>query len=307
MVLSGADAAVILLKGTNTALAVKTDCNGRYVYLNPRLGAQIAVAEGARNVACTGAIPLAVTNCLNFGNPYKPEVYWQFAEAVAGMGEACRVFNTPVTGGNVSFYNESPTTSVFPTPVIGMLGLIEDIGDITTASFKEAGDAVLLLGRNNGHMGGSEYLARIHGLTKGDAPPIDLGFERTLQQCLTGLIRKRLVHSAHDCSEGGLAIALAECCMVDDGKEPIGAQIRLDWGQQRKDAVLFGEDQSRIVITVPSERASEAIAHATMLGIPAAAIGTVGGESLIIEGCIELNVEVLQEVYNGALSAALAE
>ncbi len=307
VVLSGGDAAVILLKGTNTALAVKTDCNGRYVYLNPHRGAQIAVAEGARNVACTGAIPLAVTNCLNFGNPYKPEVYWQFAQAVAGMGEACRAFNTPVTGGNVSFYNESPTTSVFPTPVIGMLGLIEDLGDITTAGFKEAGDVVILLGSNNGHMGGSEYLARIHGLTKGDAPPIDLGFERTLQQCLTGLIRKRLVRSAHDCAEGGLAVALAECCVVDEARPTLGAVISLSFDALRKDAVLFGEDQSRIVVTVRPERTDEALLHAANLGVPASIIGTVGGESLTITGCLDVRVEELRLAYNGALSSALAE
>ncbi len=307
VVLSTSDAAVILLKDTNTALAVKTDCNGRYVYLNPHRGAQIAVAESARNVACTGAIPLAVTNCLNFGNPYKPEVYWQFAQAVAGMGEACRAFNTPVTGGNVSFYNESPTTSVYPTPVIGMLGLIEDLADITTSAFKKEGDSVILLGSNNGHLGGSEYLARVHGLTKGDAPPIDLGFEQTLQQCLLGLIRKRLVRSAHDCSEGGLAVTLAECCMTDDEKRPMGATIDLPEPGLRKDALLFGEDQSRIVISVAPEHSAETLAHAANMGIPATVIGTVGGEMLTIKGCLSVRVEELRAAYNGALSNALVE
>ena len=307
VVLAGADAAVVLLKGTNSALAMKTDCNGRYVYLNPHRGAQIAVAEAARNVACTGAIPLAVTNCLNFGNPYKPEVYWQFAQAVAGMGEACRALNTPVTGGNVSFYNESPTASVFPTPVIGMLGLFEDLEDITTAAFKESGDAIILLGSNNGHLGGSEYLARYHGLTKGDAPPLELDFERTLQQCLTGLIRKRLVHSAHDCSEGGLVVALAECCMMDDDRRPQGASVKLDFAGKRKDAVLFGEDQSRIVISVSATSVPEVLSHARMLGVPAAEIGIVGGTSLAIDGCFEIPLEQLSTAYHQTLTRALAE
>ncbi len=307
VVLAGADAAVVYLKDTKKALSVKTDCNGRYVYLNPYRGAMIAVAESARNVVCTGATPLAITNCLNFGNPYKPEVYWQFAQAVAGMGEACRAFNTPVTGGNVSFYNESPTASVFPTPVIGMLGLIEDIGDITTAAFKEAGDLIIELGSNNGHIGGSVYLAAIHGLTRGDAPPIDLATERNLQQCLLGLIRKRIVRSAHDCSEGGLAVALAECCIMDDEHEPLGARISPEYGDLRKDRFLFGEDQSRVIITARPQHVDEILSHASRLGVVASVIGTVGGQTLDFAGEFAVAVGDLRERYNSALGRVLVE
>jgi phosphoribosylformylglycinamidine synthase subunit PurL len=166
----GCDAAVILIKGTNKALAMKTDCNSRYVYLNPKEGTKIAVAESARNIVCSGGVPLGVTNCLNFGNPYKPEVYWQFAQAIAGMGEACRHFDTPVTGGNVSFYNESPETAVYPTPTIGMVGLIEDLKHITTSYFKDEGDVIYLLGEDKEELGGSEYLKVIHNKVAGDSP-----------------------------------------------------------------------------------------------------------------------------------------
>ena len=173
-------------------MPLKTDCNGRYVYLNPRRGAQIAVAESARNVACTGATPVAVTNCLNFGNPYKPGVYWQFKEAIAGIGEACRVFDTPVTGGNVSFYNESPTASVYPTPVIGMLGVLDDIRQGSALIFHESGRAVILLGTTRGHLGGSTYLAAIHGRVAGDAPALDLQKELRLYRLLATLVEPRL-------------------------------------------------------------------------------------------------------------------
>ncbi|MGA9118735.1 MAG: phosphoribosylformylglycinamidine synthase subunit PurL [Bacteroidota bacterium] len=306
MALAGADAAVVLLKESHKALAVKTDCNGRYVYLNPRRGAMIAVAESARNVACTGGEPLAVTNCLNFGNPYKPEVYWQFTEAVEGMGEACRVFNTPVTGGNVSFYNESPSAAVFPTPVIGMLGLIEDLGNVTTASFKAEGDTILLLGRNNGHIGGSEYLALFHGQTTGDAPPIDLTEELRLQKCIHELIVKGLVHSAHDCSEGGLAIALAECCMMDDDTRITGARIHLDLQGIRKDRILFGEDQGRIVISTAPNHLAEVQRVASAFAVPCGIIGIVGGDSLSIESCLTIPVGDLHEAYVHSLGRTMA-
>ncbi|MGA7305903.1 MAG: phosphoribosylformylglycinamidine synthase subunit PurL, partial [Rhodothermales bacterium] len=199
------DAAVVRIKDTKRGLAVKTDCNGRHVYLNPRKGAQGAVAEAARNVVCSGGLPVAVTNCLNFGNPYKPEVYWVFTEAVAGMGEACRAFGTPVTGGNVSFYNEHPEGAVFPTPTIGMLGLVDDVErDTTTSSFKEPGDVIFLLSpaewRYASGTGGSEYLASMHGLTAGDAPRLDLEEEKSVQSKMLALIRSGQVKSAHDVS-----------------------------------------------------------------------------------------------------------
>ena len=190
------DAAVIRLPGTQKALAVKTDCNPRYVYLNPFIGAQIAVAESARNVVCVGAKPVAITNCLNFGNPYKPGIFWQFKEAIRGISEACKILNTPVTGGNVSFYNENPDGAIFPTPVIGMLGEISNIMNCISGSFKEAGDDIILLGQTNGHIGGSEYLKKIHGIIAGDAPPINMANEKNLQTIILELIDKRLLRSA---------------------------------------------------------------------------------------------------------------
>jgi len=193
------------------------------------------------------------------------------------------------------------------TPVIGMLGLIEDLGDITTAAFKEAGDLIIELGNNNGHIGGSVYLATIHGLTRGDAPPIDLAAESNLQQCLLGLIRKRLVRSAHDCSEGGLAVALAECCIIDDEHEALGARVSPDYGDLRKDRFLFGEDQSRVILSAHPRHVEEVLAHASRLGVPASVIGTVGGQTLDFTGEFAVAVGDLRESYNSALSRILAE
>jgi phosphoribosylformylglycinamidine synthase len=305
MLLADSDAAVIYLKETGTALAVKTDCNGRYVYLNPRRGAQIAVAEAARNVACSGALPVAVTNCLNFGNPYKPEVYWQFAEAIAGMGEACKVFDTPVTGGNVSFYNESPTAAVYPTPVIGMLGVMDDIAWATPSGFSRSDDVIVLLGRTDGHVGGSEYLQAIHGLVAGDAPPIDLEVELTLQQTLLKAIREGLVHSAHDCSDGGLAVAIAECCLGVRGRR-VGARIVPPPDGVRPDFFLFGEDQSRIVVSASPGKAEDLVAMVRSRGIAAEKIGTVGGERLVIGGLVDLSCEDLASGYLEAIEKRMA-
>jgi len=269
----GGDAAVLRVRGTNKALAVKTDCNGRYVYLDPREGGRIAVAEAARNVACTGARPMAITNCLNFGNPTRPEVFYQFKEAVAGMGEACRALGTPVTGGNVSLYNESPSGAVYPTPVIGMVGLIDDLSHITRATFQHDGDAVLLLGEMGGELGGSEYLATIHGEVLGAPPRCNLALEKNVIDSLLEAIRAGAVSSAHDCSDGGLAIALAECCVADLECQS-GADIDLSaFGSISNRGVLFGETQGRIVISSSApERVLEIAARA---GVPCARIGTV--------------------------------
>ena len=300
VVLAEADAAVVLIKESGKALSTKTDCNGRYVYLNPRRGAMIAVAESARNVVCTGAAPLAITNCLNFGNPYKPEVYWQFKEAVGGIGDACRAFDTPVTGGNVSFYNESPKAAVFPTPVIGMLGLIDDLKMVTNSSFKNAGDVVIMLGETRGHIGGTEYLHSIHGILAGDAPELDLNAEIRLQKCLLKAIRAGVVQSAHDCSEGGLAVALAECC-IGNGSQFLGADLKLDMGGRRADAYLFGEDQSRIVISAHAEDVQQILDMASADGVKATVFGTVGGDRFRIQGQIDLRLDLLADKYFGAL------
>ncbi|CAF3914352.1 unnamed protein product, partial [Rotaria sp. Silwood1] len=212
MLLPGGDASVIRIKETKKALAMKVDCNGRYVYLNPYKGGMSAVCESARNVACTGATPLAITNCLNFGNPYNPEIYYQFTEAIRGMGDACKLLETPVTGGNVSFYNQSKDYAVFPTPSIGMIGLLEDYEKMVTSNFKDEGDIIILLGNNsNKGVDGSEYLNTIFNLIKGDAPCINLDEEKKLIDTLLEAADKKLLKSAHDISDGGLAVALAEC------------------------------------------------------------------------------------------------
>jgi phosphoribosylformylglycinamidine synthase len=300
VILAGGDAALVLIKENNKALAVKTDCNGRYVYLNPRRGAMIAVAESARNVVCTGATPLAITNCLNFGNPYKPEVYWQFKEAIAGMGEACRAFDTPVTGGNVSFYNESPSTAVFPTPVIGMLGLLEDIRTATGSRFRSSGDAIILLGENAGHVGGSEYLATVHGMLAGDAPSLDLDAERRLHNAVLAAIRTGKVRSAHDCSEGGLAVALAESCAADE-EHIVGATVSLE-EDMRPDFTLFGEDQSRVVLSTHGADVEEILKICRAHGVVARQIGTTGGSRLRIGTWVDVDCREVAVCYNWAIS-----
>lgn len=294
-----ADAAVVRVPGTNKALALKTDCNGRYVYLDPRNGGRIAVAEAARNVACTGARPLAITNCLNFGNPRKPEVFFQFREAVAGMAEACTELGIPVTGGNVSFYNESPGRAVYPTPTIGMVGLIEDLAKITKAPFGQSGLDIVLLGENTPELGGSEYLAWLHRKVIGRPPLCDLRAERRLIEALLEAIGSGVIASAHDCSEGGLLVALAECCMMDPESQ-FGAQVdltRWEWLSLR--ALLFGEAQGRVVLSVHDSEATLAIARRH--GVSAHRIGKVGDA----QGKLELRVgEQSWSVEVSKLSAA---
>jgi len=299
----GADAAVLRVRGTRKALAMKTDGNGRYCYLNPRRGGQIAVAEAARNVLCTGALPLGITNCLNFGNPNKPEVFWQFKEVVAGMGEACRALETPVTGGNVSFYNENPEGAVFPTPVIGMVGLVEDLSHITTPWFQREGDWIVLLGRNWGHIGGSEYLRHLYGLTAGDAPPLDLDFERRLQRLLLEAIRRGLIRSAHDVSDGGLAVTLAECCFLHP-EYSIGAHISLNF-EARPDFILFGEDQSRIVVSLDPRNFGALEALGEKYEVPICRIGQVGGDRLRINGLMNADIRWLEAAYRETIPRAM--
>ena len=291
----GSDAAVLRIRRTDKALAMVTDCNGRFCYVNPRLGAQSAVAEAARNIVCSGGRPLAITNCLNFGNPYKPEVYYCFAEAVAGMGEACRVLGTPVTGGNVSFYNEDPEHAVFPTPTIGMIGLVQPLDCITTQTFKNEGDTVFLLGVSQEHLGASEYLHAICGRTCGTVPPLDLQFEKHLQEALLDAIRFGWINSAHDCSDGGLAVALAECC-ISDREHPIGAVVELH-DRMRADCLLFGETQSRVVVSCPAKHAAQVKRHFEALKVPCAAIGTVGGARLKINNLIDIDLAPVSEAF----------
>lgn len=301
----GCDSAVIHIKGLNKALAAKTDCNGRYVYLNPKEGAKIAVAESARNIICSGGIPLAITNCLNFGNPYKPDVYWQFKEAIEGMGEACRVFNTPVTGGNVSFYNESPNTAVYPTPVIGMVGLIEDLKSVTTSYFKEAGDLIYLLGEDHEEIGGSEYLKIIHNMVKGECPRLDLQTEKRLQDVLANLIGIRFIKSAHDISEGGIVCALAECCVMNK-TNPIGAIVNIPI-ITREDFTYFSETQSRVIVTISPENQVLFEESVKSYGILFTLLGRVAGSTLKINNRIEFELSKISDIYHNTLGRIMGE
>lgn len=300
----GCDSAVIYIKGTGKALAMKTDCNARYVYLNPKEGAKIAVAESARNIVCSGGIPLAITNCLNFGNPYKPEIYWQFAEAIAGMGEACRFFDTPVTGGNVSFYNESPDRAVYPTPTIGMIGLVEDLSHITTSYFKNEGDLIYILGEDKEELGGSEYLKVIHKKVEGDSPKMDFSNEKKLQNTVLDLIKKKLINSAHDISEGGILCALAECCIINNEKT-LGAEVNIPI-KSRKDFSYFSETQSRIIVSISIGKKSEfeKIVHSKNQSITL--IGQVGGLDLIVNDDINVRIENLADLYFNTISRIMS-
>ncbi|MDH4069495.1 MAG: phosphoribosylformylglycinamidine synthase subunit PurL [Ignavibacteria bacterium] len=308
LVLAEGDAGVILIKGTNKALAMKTDCNGRYVYLSPHTGGMSAVAEAARNVVCTGALPIAVTNCLNFGNPYDPEIYWQFREAVRGMGDACRALDTPVTGGNVSFYNGSPTATVYPTPVIGMLGLVEDLAHVTTVPFRHEGDAVVLLGPpGSGHIGGSEYLATIHEIVSGTAPPIDINREKAVQGACLDAIRDGIVQSAHDVSDGGLAVAVAECCFVGPDSS-FGVTADLPDESLRPDRALFGEDQSRIIVSVAPSGVEQLRKICETRDVSFKVLGKVTRDDRIrIGGRIDVGVEEAKQAYYSGLEEYLSE
>jgi len=296
----GCDAAVIRIKDTSKALAVKTDCNGRYVYLNPEEGTKIAVAESARNIVCSGGVPLGITNCLNFGNPYKPEVYWQFAKAIKGMGDACRFFDTPVTGGNVSFYNESPLSAVYPTPTIGMVGLIDDLQNITTSFFKEPGDLVYLLGEDFEELGGSEYLKVIHSKVQGDSPKIDLAVEKKLHDSLLGLIKKHIIRSAHDVSEGGIISALAECCILDN-ENKVGAKLDVPV-KTRKDFSYFSESQSRVIVSIREESKGEFEKYLLEKEQSFTLLGKTGGSSLNVNNIMEIDVNKLADVYYNTIS-----
>lgn len=289
LVKPGSDAAVFLVRYANKILAATTDCNSLYCALDPREGGKIAVAEAARNLTCSGARPLAVTDCLNFGNPYKPENFWQLREAVEGAAEACRAFGTPVTGGNVSLYNESPLGVVDPTPTIAMVGLIDDEKHITTQWFKYEGDVIILVGtvaavsdcRSEYELlGGSRYIKVCHGLKIGPPPHVDLAHELKLQNAVRDLIRESLVQSAHDCSEGGLAVALAESCFNPD--RLFGADIALNAGDTPAATVLFNESQSRILISVTPENLDKAIAMLRERDVPFQQLGKVGGDKLQI-------------------------
>jgi phosphoribosylformylglycinamidine synthase len=294
---AGMSAAVVRVKETSRALAISTDGNGRYCYLNPRRGAMLAVAEAARNVACAGGVPVGATNCLNFGNPERPEIMWQLVEAVEGIAEACRALDVPITGGNVSLYNETDGRAIYPTPIIGVVGVIEDAAHVTTRVFRAAGDAVILLGEDRGEFGGSEYLKVIHGLVRGDAPALDLAREAALIHLVTSAIAAGLVRSAHDCSDGGLAVTLAECCF-DSGGIGVAADVL-------QPSELFSETASRIVVSVEASKEATLLARAAAAGVPARRIGTTGGDRLRItvagDSAIDVAVGEAQKIWSTAL------
>jgi len=292
-----ADAAVIKVVGKR-GFAATANCNGTYCRLNPRLGGQIAVAESARNLACVGAKPLGLTDCLNFGNPFNPEVFWGFKKSCEGITDACLALDIAVVSGNVSFHNENPKGTVDPTPAIGMVGVVEDIDKVVKQSFKSEGDAVILLGENKNELGASEYLKTLYNLKKGDVPSLDLKQEKALLDTLLAAIDKGLVQSAHDCSEGGIAVALAESCITDKN---IGATIKLDDKNIRKDALLFGETQSRVIVSAKPKDADKILEIAKKNKVPAKIIGKVGGKKLNINDLIDLSVDEVSSVWRSAI------
>jgi phosphoribosylformylglycinamidine synthase II len=307
LVMPGSDAAVLRVKGTRKALAVATDGNGRQVLLDPRRGAAMAVCEAARNVACAGARPIGVTDCMNFGSPERPEILWQFAEAIDGIAEACRALDLPVVGGNVSLYNETMGQAILPTPIIGVVGLLEEATHVGTQWFKRPGERIALLGPDEVSLGGSEYLWVRHGRVAGSLPPLDLETERRVQDAVRAAIAAGLVTAAHDCAEGGIAIALAEAC-VSSG-DPIGADAAVV-PAGRADEVLFGEGPSRVLVTVAPVRAAEFEALMAESAIPWRWIGGTGGERLRVtmgsETVIDVTVEQIDHAWRSGFERHLA-
>lgn len=298
-------AAVVNLKGTNKALALTVDCNSRYVKADPEVGAMIAVAEAARNIVCTGGRPLAITNCLNFGNPYKPEIYWQFVNAIKGMGKACEKFGTPVTGGNVSFYNQSTIggkdEAVFPTPTIGMLGLVENKNHHTTLAFKDKGHMIYLIGRSLNDIASSEYLHSYHGVKASPAPYFNLEEEYQVQEVVSKLIQRNLVQSANDISDGGLFVALFECAAPRN----LGFDITTD-AEIRPDAFLFGEAQGRVVVTVSPSRETQFIDHMMQSGVPFTTLGHVTKSEVRVDDISFGFISDMKQVYSNKLGELIA-
>lgn len=300
----GGDAGVVRLRGTTRGVAATTDCNGRYCFLDPREGAKAAVAEAARNLACVGALPLAVTNNLNFGSPLKAPIYYQLREAVLGMAEACSYFETPVTGGNVSLYNETGGRPIYPTPVIGMVGVFEDVSLAMGSRFREEGDAILLLGESRAELGGSEYLYRTEGIVAGAPPRVDLEHERQLQRALLAMAQERELNSAHDCSEGGLACAIAESAMGTHSAAR-GVDVELD-DDLPPVAAFFGETQGRVIVSCSPESVERVLAIAAEFDLPAGRIGTVGAPSGFFNlrtsrGSIRVEADRVARIYRDAL------
>jgi phosphoribosylformylglycinamidine synthase len=291
------DASIVLAKGTGKALAITVDCNSKYVFANPYVGGMIAVAEAARNIVCSGGEPIGVTNCLNFGNPYDPEVYYQFVKAVTGMGDACKKFQTPVTGGNVSFYNQGPEGAVYPTPTIGMVGILDDFSNRMTLNYNQEGDIILLIGKQKNDIGSSEYLHKLKQVEYSPAPAFDLQEEFNVQQVIAGLIKSNLIVSAHDISEGGLMVTLLEKGFYKN----LGFTVSANEGSIRKDAFWFGESQSRVVITVKKTMLETVFVQIENTGVNAEMLGTVTSGEININGIDFGNISEWKEKYNTAI------
>jgi len=288
----GDDAGVLKIKGSKRGIAFTTDGNGRYCYLDPFVGGKITVAEAARNLSCKGALPMAVTDNLNFGNPEKEEIFWQLEESIKGISEACRVLDTPVISGNVSLNNESNGEAIYPTPIIGMAGVIEDCDQLCSMPFKDEGDLIVLIGENKEEIGGSEYLKVFHNLEKGLPPQIDLSLEKSVQEVCRESIQAGIISSAHDCADGGLVVTLAECCIT--GKK--GAKVEINT-KIRNDALLFGETQSRIVISLPEKNLDSLKEIANKFEAPIQVLGKVEGDSLKIGNLIDIKIEQLKKAW----------
>ena len=295
------DAAVVLAKGTGKALAMTVDCNSKYVFADPYKGAMIAVSEAARNIVCSGGEPIGVTNCLNFGNPYDPEVYYQFVKSVEGMGAACRKFNTPVTGGNVSFYNQNPDGPVFPTPTIGMVGIVEDMKNRMTLDFKEEGDTIVLLGTQRNDIGSSEYLNKLKGVAHSSAPHFELEEEFALQQLVAQLIKDHTIESAHDISEGGLIVTLLESAYFNNK----GFEVSSNNSDLRKDAYWMGEAQSRVVVSCKAASVAAIEAAAAKAGIATFVMGKVTGGAVKVEGEDWGSISAWKNKYDTAIENKL--
>ncbi|MGH7254243.1 MAG: phosphoribosylformylglycinamidine synthase subunit PurL, partial [Nitrospirales bacterium] len=311
----GSDAAVIRVKGTDKALAMTTEGNGRYCLLHPYWGASLAVAEAARNLVCSGAEPIGLTDCLNFGNPERQDVMWQFVLAIEGIRDACDALQVPVVSGNVSLYNETNGLSIYPTPIIGMVGLIERAEQATTQWFKQEGDAILLLGTTRDDLGGTEYLQVIHFREQGSPPMLDWEEEKAVQALVLGLIRNGIVRSAHDCGDGGLAVALAECCFSHP-TPPQGCVVELSANRLRRDSLLFGESPSRVIVSMDPSQVDSALRLAQEHGVPATKIGRVGGSQFVVNvaadaggaACrIDADVARLSEVWTTGLERVIGE
>ncbi len=296
------DAAVVMAKPTNKALALTTDCNSRYVFADPYKGAMIAVAEAARNIVCSGGQPLGVTNCLNFGNPYDPEVYYQFVQAIKGMGEACRHFDTPVTGGNVSFYNQSPEGPVYPTPTIGMVGLLETIEDKMTMDFKNAGDAIFLIGHQKNDIGSSEYLHKILGEEFSPCPYFDLQEEQDMQQLVMKLIKNKLIASAHDLSDGGLIV----CLMESSFNRSLGFAVSQPSNNIREDAFWFGEAQGRVMVSVNRNATDKFVSFIHNQQVPFLLLGNVSEKEVLVNNANWGSIDHWKGLYQNAISNVLA-